>query len=448
LLAKSDTMWTMRPLAAASGSTSSAANLRIDAWWAVSTIITEISPPAASGAMSARAAPEWVRSLYFPCRSGQDFRVSDDEQLERLAAGDSAGVIEELTRALEADPEDAVSWLRLGAVYLTIAHGVEAEQALARAVALDGDDVEARLCYADALARLEKHDAAAFQLVQARRIAPDDARVHRQLGIAFFDKQLFDKAAASLARAAELDPRDPRAPFVLGLIADARRDPAGAIAHYRRAVALDPDSVDARCTLADALATMGELHEAAHELEEAQRRDRTNVRIAQNLEVLRRGLRELESHRLLGKSEADFERSALVQKGQLKRKGTVPRGEAQAVRYGTELAEVWLEIDGATLTRLTLVLPDPPRAAAAPGTAFDVTVVGKNHASERADYATAATLTFLRETLGCPLTRAGEIYAALLRDQKPVAWAGARIAWTRVTLGERELVGLCVETAP
>ncbi len=368
----------------------------------------------------------------------------DDAQLERLAAGDSASVIDELTRALEADPEDAVAWLRLGAVYLTIGHAAEAEQALARAVALDAGDVEARLLYADALARRERHDAAAFQLVQARRLAPDDARVHRQLGIAFFDKRLFDKAEASLARAAELDPRDPRAPFVLGLIADARRDPAGAIAHYRRAVALDPDSVDARCTLADALATMGELHEAAHELEEAQRRDRTNVRIAQNLEVLRRGLAELAAHRLLGKTEAELERSALVRNGQLKRKGTVPRGDGTAVRYGAELAEVWLEIDGGTLTRLTLVLLDPARAASADGAAFDVTVVGKSHHSERADYATAVTLTFLRETLGCPLTRAGEIYAALLRDQQPVVWADARIAWERVTLGERELVGLAV----
>ncbi len=369
------------------------------------------------------------------------------DPLERLAAGDSASVIDELKQALAADPDDGLAWLRLGLVYLAIAHAPEAEQALARAVELDPDDVEARLLFADALARLAKHDQAAFQLVQARRLAPEDARVHRQLGVAFFDKGLHDKALASLARAAELDPADARAPFVMGLVHDARRDPAGAIGCYRRAVLLDPDGVDARRALADALATMGELHEAVRELEEAQRRDRTNLRIAQNLEVLRRALAELASHRLLGKSDAELERSKLVGRAQLKRKGTVPRGEATAVRYGAELAELWVEHAGAAIAKLTLVLLDPARAAKLRDELFDVTVVARDGTSERADLATALTVTFLREALGCPLTRASAIYAELLREQRPVVWSSASIAWSEVELLGKKLVAIDVTAA-
>lgn len=368
---------------------------------------------------------------------------SDDrDPIDRIAAGDSAGVLDELRRRVEVEPDDAVAWLRLGAVFLAIGHAPEAEGALARAVECDGDDVEARLLFADALTRQKKLDAAAFQLVQARRAAPGDARVHRQLGIVLLDKGLHDKAEMALAAAAELDPTDPRIPFVRGLVADARRNPAEALAHYRRAVELDPDAIDARCTLADAMAAMGEIAEAAHQLEEALRRDRTNTRIAQNLDVLRKGLRELAGRRLLGKSEADFERSMLVQRGQLKRAGRIEAGGLPQTRYRASLVEVWLAHEEERVTAFTIVLPDPERAARTPDAEFEVTVVSRTGASERADFATAVTLTFLREVLGCPMTRASELYAQLLREPRPMEWSGVRLEWCEVPLGDAMRIAL------
>ena len=68
----------------------------------------------------------------------------------------------------------------------------------AHAVDLDGEDVEARLAYARALVRLKKLDDAAFQLLQASRIEPPDARVLKELGVVFYDKRLYDKAAVWL----------------------------------------------------------------------------------------------------------------------------------------------------------------------------------------------------------------------------------------------------------
>jgi tetratricopeptide (TPR) repeat protein len=368
---------------------------------------------------------------------------SEPDALTRLAAGDSASVIAELAARLQADPDDEVALLRLGAVYLAIQHLPEAEQALSRAVALDGDDVEARLLYADVLSRSKKHDGAAFQLVQARRLAPEDARVRRQLGIAFFDKGLLDKALAELIAASDLDPDDPRAPFVIGLIYDARKDPAGAIGWYRRAVALDPSSVDARCTLADALGALGEIAEAVTELEAAQRLDRTNTRIARNIEVLRHGLAELHAHRLLGKSEDELERSMMVKRGQLKRKGSVD-GE---VRYATAVAELLVGIRDGRIATMTLALVDPRTAMSERDDAFDVTVVQKDGKNERADRGTAWMLTFLREALGCPLTRAAGVYARLVNEKRRVSFAAASVAWAEIEIGERSLVGLRVEVS-
>jgi cytochrome c-type biogenesis protein CcmH/NrfG len=60
--------------------------------------------------------------------------AGERDPIERLAGGDSAGVIEELQRALSHEPGDEVAWLRLGAVFLAIGHLPEAEEALARTV--------------------------------------------------------------------------------------------------------------------------------------------------------------------------------------------------------------------------------------------------------------------------------------------------------------------------
>jgi hypothetical protein len=41
-------------------------------------------------------------------------------------------------------------------------------------------------------------------------------------------------------------------------------------------------------------------------------------------------------------------------------------------------------------------------------------------------------VTFLRETLGCPLTRAGTLYAELLETRQPVRWADAQLSFVEI----------------
>src|SRR5438093_1459685 len=80
------------------------------------------------------------------------------------------------------------------AAYATIDHVPDAVAAYRRAVELDGDIIEARVGYARALTRLGKLDDAAFQLLQAARVDPANARVAKELGIVLYDKRLYDKA--------------------------------------------------------------------------------------------------------------------------------------------------------------------------------------------------------------------------------------------------------------
>jgi tetratricopeptide (TPR) repeat protein len=376
----------------------------------------------------------------------------------RALDGDVEGAVTELRDVLAASPDDDTAWLTLGIVLSSAGRWREASEALAEAVDLDGDVLAARMAFARSLEKSGKLDDAAFQLLKAQKLAPDDPRPLKELGAVFYKKGLYDKSVQFLGRARGLAPGDARIFYALGLTQEARRDPGAAIASYREAINLDPKFVDARKTLADLLAAMGEHEQAIAELDALLLIERTNEQAAVNREVLAKALEEMSARRLLGKTELELERSALVQEGQLKRRGEIPRadddpsGVTRVVRYGKGLAEmlVGLTAEGAIL-RLMLVLVDPEKAAKKKDDVFRVTVVGTSGRREPANYATAITLTFLREALGAPMTQGGELYARLLGGQKSIDWSGARLTFASVvnpTGKDETMHGLSVTLLP
>ncbi len=189
-----------------------------------------------------------------------------------------------------------------------------------------------------------------------------------------------------------------------------------ALAAYREAVRRAPGFADARKTLADALAQMGEHEQAIAELDGLLRLERSNEQAAKNREILAHALEEMRRARLLGKTAREVEASALVERGGLVEKGQKPReGGGSTVRYRSPLVE--LDVDhapGGEVVALTLVLPSPERAARAEDDLFRVTVVDEAGHPKPTDLGTAATLTFLREALGCPMTQAAALYTRLL----------------------------------
>jgi hypothetical protein len=201
---------------------------------------------------------------------------------------------------------------------------------------------------------------------------------------------------------------------------------------------------------------MGEHEQAIAVLDDLLRVERTNEAAAMNRDVLARALDEMRARRLLGRTEREVEASAIVQEGQLKRKGKSDAPEAmgknvQMVRYATGLAEMFVGFDAAPTARwLMLVLPSPEKAAKKRDNVFQVTVVGKDGKREPANYATGITLTFLREAIGAPMTQASELYARLLGGAKEVEWGGARVRFGSVPRPDKpkeEMHGLIVEIA-
>ena len=362
-----------------------------------------------------------------------------NEIARRALEGNVEGALAELREVLAATPDDDTAWFTLGMVLSSAGRWREASEALAEAVERDGDVLAARLAFARALEKSGKLDDAAYQLLKAQKLAPDDPRPLKELGAVFYKKGLYDKAVQFLTRARGIAPGDARVFYALGLAQEARRDPGAAIAAYREAIKLDPKFADARKTLADLLAAMGEHEQAIAELDALLLIERTNEQAAANREVLAKALDEMSARRLLGRTEREVERSALVQEGQLKRRGEIPRADddppdvARVIRYGKGLAEmlVGLTAEG-SVAKLMLVLVDPVKAAKKRDDVFRVTVVGTSGRREPANYATAITLTFLREALGAPMTQASELYARLLGGEKSVDWSGARLAFASV----------------
>jgi tetratricopeptide (TPR) repeat protein len=352
-----------------------------------------------------------------------------------LLRGDTAGAISDLKSYLAVEPDDEAAWLDLGAAYASLGgHWIQACDALRAAVDLDGNLVDARLAYARALVQIKRPDDAAFQLLQAAKVDPDDARVLRELGVVFYDKRLYDKAAGWLSKAIAAAPEDARAHFALGLAHEARRDMGAAVASYREAVRRDPAFISARSTLADALASMGEHEGAIAELEALLTIDRENEQAARNRDVLRHALDEMRNHRLIGRGQQELEASALITEGAFRKKGPVPgEGVGLVVRYAAPLVEIYASFDvDHAIASLLLVLTDPDRAARSEDDTFKVTVIADDGRREPVSFATAVSLTFLREALGCPMTQASAIYARLLGGESTLTWGGATLAWDTV----------------
>lgn len=363
-----------------------------------------------------------------------------------LMRNDTAGGITDLKSYLAQEPDDAGAWLAVGTAYAAIQHLPQAKESLQRAVDLDGESVDARLAFAQVLTRLGKLDDAALQLLQASKVAPENARVLHDLGLVFYDKRLYDEAIAWLTKATAADPADARAHFALGLAFEAERDVGAALASYREAVRRDPSSVDARLTLADTLAGMGEHQAALRELDAllaprpAGKAPSPAVleQAAHNREVLAHALDAMKKQRLLTKSVKHLEASALLTEGAFRKKGPVaetsghPAG-AQTVRYTAPLVEMYATLDVSdALVSALLVLTDPDRAARAEDEVFKVTVLNDAGLRTPANFATAITLTYLRELLGCPLTQASALYARLLGGEAGVEWGGAVVAFDSV----------------
>ena len=349
----------------------------------------------------------------------------------RARAGDLAGALASLRERLGVAPDDGEAWLTLGMLLADTDDAAEAVCALTRAVALDAGAVLGRVLLARALERAGRVDDAEAELVAARALAPLHPGIARELGSLAYARGRHDDALAHLATATSLAPppeEAARIAFARGLVHEARRDLGAAIASYRDAVHADPAHEAAWRTLADALAQVGEHAGAIDALDALLALRPRDEGAAHNRAVLEAAMAAMRARRLLGAAPPALDASAIVEGGAMHRTAA-PDGE---LRYEGTFASLHATLDVAGRVASLFFAVDDADAPGADAARFGVTVVGVAGAQGDTSYATAATLTFLREAVGVPMTEAAHLLARLLTAAAPVRRGDAEASFATV----------------
>jgi len=125
--------------------------------------------------------------------------------------------------------------------------GVDMEQlrGLMRKMEENPNDPQVLVELANTFMMMQAWDKALEFLTMAEKAAPDDANVHRGMGMVRFERKEYDLARKSFDRVLKKDPDDVLAHYNMGiLLKHYMKKPAEGDAHFRRVVQLGPQDQD------------------------------------------------------------------------------------------------------------------------------------------------------------------------------------------------------------
>jgi len=194
-----------------------------------------------------------------------------EEGRRHLASGDAAGAVPFLTRAVEADAENAAAHDVLGQALAASGAQDQAFAQYAEAARLDRVQFGAKLGERLALAGRNEEAARAYEQVLAA--APDDPLASEGLGRMQYRLGNYAAAAPLLQRASRGRSDDPVLQQELGYALQASGNAQGAIDAYTRVLALEPAANIARGHLAQLLYEQGKPENAIALVQEGIQRD-------------------------------------------------------------------------------------------------------------------------------------------------------------------------------
>ena len=191
-----------------------------------------------------------------------DAETLHERAMEFLQTQRHADGIPLLREWVEARPSDALLHACLGACYRNTDEIRLAVSHLSTAVALDTDNVGARIELT--LALLDQGDLEAaleqYRIAQVRQ--PNNARIHDMVGAALMQHGHYDDAIVAFQRASDLGltGADMQSMWAAALLENGEIEEAAD--HYRQAARLRPKSADAHSRLAFTLERAGQIDEA------------------------------------------------------------------------------------------------------------------------------------------------------------------------------------------
>ena len=250
----------LRPNHAGAWVWKAAASSRLERWSDANDSLAQamaIRPEAASQyrQLGQRIAKKAVKHFNKQIQRGNDGRrVYRDRAVANQFLHMYASAIEDLTTALDREPNDADLLVRRGQVYAFTGDHVSAQDDFGKAIRLDRRNHWARFCRAQSRYARGDHEKARRDVQKAIRISAVHPQYHKLLAEIFANLGQSDQVVRCLNRATLLDSTDASSFRARGDAQVALKNWLDAVNDYTRAMELDPSQVDLLLSRANAYA--------------------------------------------------------------------------------------------------------------------------------------------------------------------------------------------------
>ena len=258
-------------------------------------------------------------------------------------------------------------------------------------------------------------------------------------------------AVRAFRQAQKLAPRDAELPHERGLAHLEAGEVGLAASAQGEALALDPEHLGARAQRAAALEALGDDAGAVRELDELLHRIGPNLPLQARFSSLGASSRRARDRRLLGNAAGRLSGSPLV--APLARSiGSGPASPAKSaaiVEFRAPFAVQRGTLEGATLQRLDLVFEALDSSMGRSDLTYGGTTEDEHSRRVPLDEFTAAGVVFLAEALGIEPLRARRLLSFLLTPDcglGPHLFAGCKVGWTLAGDDGARQYGLVAET--
>ena len=207
-----------------------------------------------------------------------------NEGLELARQGNHLEAAKRFEASIQADPEFALAYSRLGQTYSTLRYNDKAEQFSRKAVDLSDKlpPPERYLIQANDAQISNDYRKAIESYENLEKVSPDDVDVHFRLGGLYESTGAYDKAREELAKVLATDPKHVDALLASGRVEIKSSNPKGSLDYLNRGLtlAVQLDNADGKATILNAI---GAAYEQLNKPDEALRNYEESLAIKRSL---------------------------------------------------------------------------------------------------------------------------------------------------------------------
>jgi tetratricopeptide (TPR) repeat protein len=197
--------------------------------------------------------------------------------------GQDAEAIKSYRKAIELDPNNAIFYSNLGLSLQNQGQDAEAIESYRKAIELDPNDAFAHNNLGLSFSAQGKDSEAIEHYQKAIELDPSNATIHGNLGFSLSNQGRYEEATKSYQKAIEIDPSDANLHGNFGLSLHAQEKDEEAIKYYRKAIEIDPNNATFYSNLGFSLAAQEKHTEAIECYRKAIKIDPNNAIIHSNL---------------------------------------------------------------------------------------------------------------------------------------------------------------------